>query len=268
MDRALHDHTYSKTLQEDSRPSLIPESASHHLPASSSPPPQEELLPLQFPALDPQEQCKAVKEKLQVSARERMRIEEITCMQSECPVWYDVRQKRITGWKCGQILTQKSRTSALLKNILYTKPMCNVPAPITWGQENESTACQAYVKYMQLSGQVNLTARKCGFIIHPEKGWLGSSPDGVVMDTADKSFAGLLELKCPYTKQDILPKEACQDPNFYCSLSDDGSITLKRAHAYYHQIQLQLYVSSDTYKWCDFCVYTMKGILIDQIPSG
>ena len=131
---------------------------------------------------------------------------------------------------------------------VYTKPMCNVPAPIKWGQEDESTACQAYVKYMQMSGQINLTVRKCGFIIHSEKGWLGSSPDGVVLDTADKSFAGLLELKCPYTKRDVLPKEACQDPNFHCSLSDDGSITLKRAHAYCHQIQLQLYVSSDMYK--------------------
>ena len=111
----------------------------------------------------------------------------------------------------------------------------------------------------------NLTVRKCGFIIHPERGWLGSSPDGVVLDTADKSFAGLLELKCPYTKRDILPKEACQDPNFYCSLSDNDSIILKRAHTYYHQIQLQLYVSSDMYKWCDFCVYTTKGILIERI---
>ena len=105
VDRALHDHTYGKILQEDILPSLIPESASHQLPASPSLPLQEELQPLQFPAADLLEQCRAMKEMLQVSARERMRIEEITQMQSECSVWYDVRQKRITGWKCGQILT-------------------------------------------------------------------------------------------------------------------------------------------------------------------
>ena len=97
------------------------------------------------------------------------------------------------------------------------------------------------------------------------KRWLGSSPNGVVLDTADESIVGLLELKCPYTKRGILPKEPCRYPNFCCSLSDDGSIILKRTHAYYHQIQLQLYVLSDMYKWCDFCVYTMKGILIEQI---
>ena len=106
-----------------------------------------------------------------------------------------------------------------------------------------------------------MTVKECGFIILPEKGWLGSSPDGVVLDTADESCAGLLELKCAYTKQDILPQETYQDPNFYCCLSDDGSTILKRTHVYYHQIQLQLYVSSDMYKWCDFCVYTMKGVL-------
>ena len=96
------------------------------------------------------------------------------------------------------------------------------------GRENESIARQAYVKYMQRNGQINLIVRECGFIIHPEKGWLGSSPDGVVLDTADESCAGLLELKCPYTKRDVLPQEACQDANFYCCLSDDGSITLNK----------------------------------------
>ena len=84
--------------------------------------------------------------------------------------------------------------------MLYTKPMCNIPAPIKWGKENESMGFQAYVKYMQRNGHVNLTVRECGFIINPEKGWLGSSPDGVILDTADESYAGLLELKCPYTK--------------------------------------------------------------------
>ena len=86
-----------------------------------------------------------------------MRTEEFTRMQSKCSLWYEVRQKRIIGWKCGQMLTQKSRTPALLKNMLYTKPMCNIPAPIKWGQENKSMACQAYVKYVQKSDQVNLT---------------------------------------------------------------------------------------------------------------
>ena len=77
VERVLHDHTYSKTLQEDSLPSLIPEYASHQLPTSPSPP-REELQPLQLSTPDLQEQCRAIKEKLQVNARERTRIEEFT----------------------------------------------------------------------------------------------------------------------------------------------------------------------------------------------
>ena len=63
------------------------------------------------------------------------------------------------------------------------------------------------------------------------------------------------------------PEEACKDPNFYCYISDNGTFTstLKRSHRYYHQVQLQLYVSADFCEWCDFCVYTTKGVLIERI---
>ena len=43
----------------------------------------------------------------------------------------------------------------------------------------------------------------------------------------------------------------------------DGTISLKRDHEYYHQVQLQLYITSAN--WCDFCVYTTKGIAIESI---
>ena len=51
VERALHDHIYSKILQEDSLTSMIPESASHQLPASPTLL-QEELQPLQLPTPD------------------------------------------------------------------------------------------------------------------------------------------------------------------------------------------------------------------------
>ena len=162
-------------------------------------------------------------------------------------------------------MAQKSRTVALLRSILYTKSMCNPPAAIKWGQDNETVAHQAYVQHMHKNGHVNLIVRECGIIIHPEKGWLASSPDGIVSDTSDKLYTGLLEIKCPYTKRDILPEDACQDENFYCCLSNNGDLALKRTHTYYHQVQLQLYVSSDKYKWCDFCIYTTKGVLVERI---
>ena len=109
--------------------------------------------------------------------------------------------------------------------------------------------------------------RLSGFIIHPREGWFGSSPDGIIVESAGSTAQGLLELKCPYTKQDVSPEEACKDPNFYCNISDNGVFGLKSTHQYYHQVQLQLYVSSDFCEWCDFCVYTTEGILIERIYS-
>lgn len=72
---------------------------------------------------------------------------------------------------------------------------------------------------------------------------------------------GILEVKCPYSKRDITPEEACKDPDFYCTF-ENGRLNLKRSHQYFHQVQLQLYVCSDFCSWCDFCVYTTKGCLV------
>ena len=42
-------------------------------------------------------------------------------------------------------------------------------------------------------------------------------------------------------------------------------MNLKRNHRDYHQVQLQLYVGTNLYDWCDFCVYTNKGVSIEHI---
>ena len=255
-ERALRDHSYSRKPEGDT-----PDSATE---AAQQPPTPAICL---LSASEMRERCVVVKEGLQVSSSVRQQIEEATRLQSQCYLWYEVRQKRITGYKCGQILRQKTRTPALLKSVLYSKPLIPLPVPIKWGQEHEAVAREAYVKTMQLSGHTTIAVKLAGFIIHPREGWFGSSPDGVVIDSVDSTYKGLLEVKCPYTKRDVSPTEACKDPNFYCYIADDGKFTLKRCHQYYDQVQLQLYVSSDLCEWCDFCVYTTKGLMIERIYS-
>ena len=46
--------------------------------------------------------------------------------------------------------------------------------------------------------------------------------------------------------------QACMDRNFCCA-TQDGIPKLKREHAYFYQIQGQLYITSR--EWCDFVVY-------------
>ena len=105
--------------------------------------------------------------------------------------------------------------------------------------------------------------RKCGFIVHPTIGWLGASPDARVTDPHSDFPDGITEFKCPFSKNEITPREACDDPNFYCYY--DRGLHMKKSHHYYHQVQLQLFVGTDQYDWCDFCVYTPKGLKVERI---
>ena len=203
------------------------------------------------------------KESLVVTPEERVNIEKATKEQAKSHFWYLVRARRITGSACGKILHQQDMTTALLKSVLYPKPFIHLPPPIKWGIDNEPIANKEYIKYAKAHGKTKLTTSRCGFVIHPTMGWFGASPDAFVTDPHSNFSNGIAEFKCPYSKREMTPRDACQDSSFYCSF--DGNLHLKRNHHYYHQVQLQLFVGMDMYDWCDFCVYTPKGIEVERI---
>ena len=95
-------------------------------------------------------------------------------------------------------------------------------------------------------------------------GWLGASPDAFVIDPSEIICNGIVEFKCPFSKKDVLPQEACRDPNFYLMFTDN-EYHLNHYHIYYHQVQLQLFVSMDKHAWCDFCVFTLHGVAVERI---
>ena len=88
--------------------------------------------------------------------------------------------------------------------------------------------------------------------------------DAWVTDPSVSDSQGIAEFKRPYSKAFVHPLEACKDVDFFCSMTNQ-KFHLKRMHAYYHQVQLQLHVSLDYAKWCDFCVYTTCGVTIKRI---
>ena len=137
------------------------------------------------------------------------------------------------------------------------------PAPIAWGRHHEPIAVHKYISQMTTMNHLGVSVENCGFIILPEYGWLGASPDGIVRDPTSEQPCGIIEIKCPYSKREMTPQEACIDPSFYCKLVD-SKVCLNTTHSYYHQVQLQLYVGADLYFWCDFCVYTCKGFSVQR----
>lgn len=92
---------------------------------------------------------------------------------------------------------------------------------------------------------------------HP---YLGASPDVYVF----VNQFGLAEIKCP---RDIPPEDASKKTDFCCKLSiqTNGAkvVELKRNHPYFAQIQGQLAITER--KWCDFVVFTTKGISVERI---
>ena len=52
---------------------------------------------------------------------------------------------------------------------------------------------------------------------------------------------------------------------FFMEKVDDKHCRLKRDHAYYAQLQGQMGVSGA--KWCDFIVYTSKGMYVHLIRT-
>ena len=104
-----------------------------------------------------------------------------------------------------------------------------------------------------------------GLVIKSDLPHLGSSPDGI-LDCCKKCTTdnnGVLEIKCPYLFRNSSPEEACVDKTFCCSLVN-GKITLKRNHSYYFQVQGQMAITDS--KWCDFCVWTLRGHSVERIP--
>ena len=182
-----------------------------------------------------------------------------TIKQAESNLWFSVREKRLTASKFGIILQRKKDIANFVKsNLCKRSDLSNVPA-IKFGKDNERKGKEEYRNYM------NNTNRTCkiyesGCVINSAFPWLAASPDGIVYHK-DVGY-GLVEVKCSYSKRNVTPLDACKDPAFFC-FEADGKVHLKDDHAYYAQVQGQLGVCGASY--CDFVVYTNKGLSIERI---
>ena len=108
----------------------------------------------------------------------------------------------------------------------------------------------------------HITVMRTGLIVHEDLSFLATSPDGIVQCTHCQPSQGLLEVKCPSVHRNDTPAQACEDKSFFCE-AVNGTVTLKRNHNYFHQVQGQMGDSGR--KWCDFVVWTLKGMSVERI---
>lgn len=174
-------------------------------------------------------------------------IEAATRDQSMGYEWHQVRRPRLTSSRFREVCHVRGETSAdhLADRILRGTPQT---AAMKRGLEMEAGVVR---QYCQIKA-VNYSP--CGFVIHPDAPWLGSSPDGLIYDPTESTPFGLLEVKCPNVKSYV----DCS----YLKLKG-GNPKLKEQHAYFWQVQGQLLVTG--LDWCDFVVFAEEEMLIQRI---
>lgn len=197
------------------------------------------------------------------TAEDRHLIEQTTREQVKSERWFEMREGRLTSSYFGEVYKRKAETKHdnLLKTVMgYRPPTDN--EHLRWGRTHEAAARRVYQKEMKKS-HPNIHVNKSGLILDECLPYLAASPDGVVTCTHCSPTQGLLEVKCPSVHRNKTPEEACmQDRAFFCHIVD-GSVTLKRNHDYYYQVQGQMGVSGR--QWCDFFVWTLKGHSVERI---
>ena len=93
---------------------------------------------------------------------------------------------------------------------------------------------------------------------------LGASPDGNVIDLHENPVYGIVEIKCPEEYTDVSPRDICYISKNPClEVAENNNIVLKDNRYYYDQVEFQLGVTCQS--WCDFVLYTNKGLVVDRI---
>lgn len=196
---------------------------------------------------------------LTVNVIEANKIEEKTRDQADCEEWMGQRKFRFTASNFGKISRRQRSHTKFVEDLLAQKAFSS--SAVEHGKKYEPVALREYEKYMRKLGRP-VKVLKSGLFISPKIPILGCSPDAKVIDLSCTDSFGLGEVKCPSSKFHVTPLEACDDPNF-CMENKNGKPSLKRGHVYYDQVQGLMGLSGA--KWCDFIVYTSKGMSVERI---
>ncbi|KAH7979717.1 hypothetical protein HPB49_010687 [Dermacentor silvarum] len=185
-------------------------------------------------------------------------VEAATRGQSASPTWFAFRAGRVTASTahaaCRTTLTQPS--VSLVKKICYPEESKFSSPATNWGLRKEDIARNQYVAEAS-SQHKEFVCNKSGLHISSHEPHMAASPDGLISCACCQD--GVLEIKCPYSaacvKDVVTQKSGCLEV-----AASDNTLKLKRQHAYYTQIQMQLFVCQRSY--CDFlCGHQQIAIL-------
>ena len=118
---------------------------------------------------------------------------------------------------------------------------------LKYGRLNEPVARTKYETILTERGHQNVKIEQCDLCVHPEKVFLGASPDALVHCSCCGD--SLLEIKCP---RSIVLDQPTAD-NIPVLEARDGKSKLRENHAYYYQVQAQMGVTGRN--WVSFIFF-------------
>nr|XP_046168876.1 uncharacterized protein LOC124004129 [Oncorhynchus gorbuscha] len=175
------------------------------------------------------------------------KVEVATREQSSSPEWHQLRKMRITSSRFREVCHVRGETSADRRAERMFK---GSGVEMKRGLAMEPVAVQEYCTLK------NVNFFPCGFVVHPDAPWLGSSPDEIIFDPSVRPHFGLLEVKCPNVQSYV----DC----LYLRIQN-GELKLKRFHAYYWQVQGQILLTGCS--WCDFVICAQEDILVERMSK-
>lgn len=238
------------------------------IPSLSLPPPLSKLHEASHQNLSSSQvmqQCDAAFSSIAISQSEAILLERETRNQHSSSLWMEQRCGRLTASKFGDICKTsiKKPSKSLISDIMQykTSPSLSIPS-LKWGREKEATALDQYREIMEKM-HADFRIRKSGLYVSPNFPHLGASPDAICECSC--CGKGVVEVKAPFSKKNVSPCSV-NSSQFFLSSHVHKEIcdtSLRRDHSYFFQVQGHMAIT-DT-KFCDFVVYTTKGVHIERV---
>lgn len=220
----------------------------------SFPKPLQELYNKKFLELSYTELLSACeKTEIALTAQNVTAVEMETRSQSKSNLWFTYRAGRITASRMKSVFRSDTAkpSQSLVKVICYPEAYKFSSKSTGWGCKHEKKARDFY-KQQMVKYHNKFVVNDCGLFLNPKWPHLGASPDGKI--SCQCCSEGVVEIKCPYChRHDNLEKSLC-DKQFCLKKYDNGDVFLDREHAYYYQVQTQIFLCNVDY--CDFVVCT------------
>ena len=190
---------------------------------------------------------------LTVTPDEQVLIQTHTLLQSRMSDWFTLRKFRITGSIVGRVCNfykfKKSNPENIARSIF--EPSKFSSAAMKYGLECEPTILEHYKEE-----KGNVTLSKLGLMIDTEHGFLAASPDCGVEENG--SLVGIVECKTAVKWSKKTVQECLMDASYPLKteiVNGNAVVGLKPNYAWYHQIQLQLFVCRSFARFCDLALF-------------